>query len=71
MLGGNTAAELSMMGVFLDRSLALLLAAVPAWVIGTRLNRRAEKILYDKQMNEDVVVRSGSGHSCFFMPMQC
>ena len=50
--------------------LSLWVAAVVVWLVGRALNRRAERRLWDPAMGRWVLVRSGGGHSLFFVPVQ-
>ena len=48
----------------------LWLAAAVVWPLGRALNRRTERRLLDPTSGQRVVVRSGGGHSLFFVPVQ-
>jgi hypothetical protein len=52
------------------RLLSFWLAAGVMWPIGRALNRRTEHELLDPRSGRRVVVRSGGGHSLFFVPVQ-
>jgi hypothetical protein len=45
-------------------------AAAAAWFMGRKVNTKTEKVLIDPETNEPVMLRTGGGHSLFFIPMQ-
>jgi hypothetical protein len=45
-------------------------AAAVVWPVGRALNRRNEQRLLDPGSGQWVLVRSGGGHSLFFVPVQ-
>jgi hypothetical protein len=45
-------------------------AAAAAWFMGRKVNTKTEKVLIDPETNEPVTLRTGGGHSLFFIPMQ-
>jgi hypothetical protein len=50
---------------------AFLVAAVIAWPLGRALNRgQSERELIDPNTGERVVMKSGGGHSLFFIPVE-
>ncbi len=49
-------------------AIALLLAAVAVWILGTRLNSTPGRALIDPQTGQSVRLRRT--HSLFFIPMQ-
>jgi hypothetical protein len=49
---------------------SLWLAAAIVWPLGRALNRRTERQLLDPASGRWVVIRSGGGHSLFFLPVQ-
>lgn len=52
------------------RLVALWVAAAVIWPIGRAMNRASERHLIDPETGQPVVVRSGGGHSLFFVPVQ-
>jgi hypothetical protein len=50
--------------------LGLWVAAALVWPLGRALNRRTERRLLDPGSGRWVLVRSGGGHSLFFVPVQ-
>ena len=68
--GGDVASTLSASQVFLWRSVPLMLAAIPVWILGRKKNTKTEKILVDPETGENVTLVSGGGHELFFLPME-
>jgi hypothetical protein len=50
--------------------LGFWIAAGVSWPLGRAMNRSTEHQLIDPQSGQPVVVRSGGGHSLFFVPVQ-
>jgi hypothetical protein len=51
--------------------LGFLVAAVIVWPLGRALNRkRPERELVDPQTGERVILKSGGGHTLFFIPIE-
>jgi hypothetical protein len=68
--GGDTASTLSTSQVFIWRSIPLILAAIPVWIIGRKKNTKTTKTLVDPETGENVTLESGGGHALFFLPME-
>ncbi len=50
---------------------AFVIAAIIVWPLGRAFNRkRIDRRLVDPETGEDVVLKSGGGHSLFFTPME-
>ncbi len=47
---------------------ALIVGAVPTWLVGRRWNSEPERVLVDQATGDQVVFRKR--HSLFFLPMQ-
>ncbi|MHB1425365.1 MAG: hypothetical protein ACYC3I_19515 [Gemmataceae bacterium] len=50
--------------------LGLWIAAAVTWPLGRLMNRHEEKQLLDPETGDTVIVRSGGGHSLFFIPVE-
>lgn len=68
--GGDNTEMMSTSQIFIWRSVPLLLAAIPVWIIGKKLNTKTEKTLIDPDTGENVSLQSGGGHELFFIPME-
>lgn len=50
--------------------LGMVLAAAIIWPLGRAMNRGTERQLVDPDTGKPVMIRSGGGHSLFFIPVQ-
>jgi hypothetical protein len=52
------------------KMLGLWIAAAVSWPIGRAMNQGDQRWLVDPETGERVVVRTGGGHSLFFIPVR-
>ena len=51
-------------------AVGIIVSGVIVWFLGKNLNDKPNRVLFDPNKDEEVVVNEGNRHTLFFIPMQ-